>query len=406
MRRLLPLLLAALLAVACSSPSPPHGVPVAGAPPVEGSPGTETPSEAPSEAPPSDQPSGQEPEQPPPAGQRAAGCLKAGPGLPFGRVYDPLLEVWVGSGECAVRVHADALRIDFELPLRVTPEEALAALRTRGPSRPESSVFQRGPNRVLMVEYPPGEPEEQLRVWLEGPLGPAGEQVSLGYTLERLPTPRVRAEYRQGDDRWRPLASGTTLPRAPLELRLHLEGSLEPAAVEERLGQLPWERVARPTYLLRLLEPPPHLMLDLNHLPAFEGLRTRNSLLELFFGEPPRLVALEPETGRETVIGEVPANLEWGRLSPAGDWAALVGLTPENTWGYEVWLLETRTGRLQRPGLAYPIDGTGLFWSAVGLVVPDGGELQLWSPEEGSRRVIRTKGYSYTALSPDGRRLA
>jgi len=339
------------------------------------------------------------------------GCVDRSDLLPRATLLDQAFPGFqsqaVVAGTCRLAIHSEELTVYLILPPDADPAAAEAALQYTGEVKPEVAVMPSVSEHVLAVRFPAGSPGERLTFRLAGPFGPEGRQADLGFELERVTTPRVAMDYRYDGGEWLPFEPGSTLPARPVELRFRPVGGADPGQIADRLTAhgLAVEKQAD-ALTARLAEPPPYLALDLNGIPADHGLLTTRSLLELFTGEAPRAVLLNPATGEEQDLGAAPVHVYSTRLAPSGDWAALVATHPADVTGTEVWALNTRSGELHRTGIAFTSLWYQLHWGPDELVAAAQNRIYHWRAGMTRAAIAQTRGDSFTALSPDGRFLA
>lgn len=340
-------------------------------------------------------------------------CLIWARSLPQASLVQPWLVSghprYVASGTCRLRVHSDEVTIDLVLPPSADPAAAEAALQITGTGEPWVDV-QTNPysgEHVFLVHIPAGEPGERVSVRLSGPFGPDGEPVDLGFDLERVTTPGIALDYRLDGGEWMPVEPGSTLPRLPMDLRFRSVGGADLALAVHRLTArgLEVERQAG-ELTARLEAPPPHLVLDLNGVEADHGLMTSRSLLEVFTGEEPQLILLDPATGQEQTLGSAPANVYRTLAAPSGDRVALMATDPTSLIETEIWVLDLRSGELQRTGISLTSWQYQAFWRPDELVVADGHRIHRWRAGTEQAAVQRSGGSGFTGLSPDRRMLA
>lgn|GEM_PF-1422869 len=341
----------------------------------------------------------------------AGDCLIWARSLPQASLMDPVLSWsmprYVTEGTCRLPVHSEEVTVDLVLPPSADPAAAEAALQVTGAEAHVAWTTDPSGEHLFTVRFPAGEPGERLTVRLLGPFGPAGEQVDLGFDLERVTTPRVLLEYRDESGEWVPVKPGSTLPHRPLDLRFISVGGADLAEVAERLAQqgVAAERRAG-TLTVHLDDPPARMALDLNRVAADHGLVTCRSFIEFFTGEEPHLSLLDPTTGQEQVIGEAPVNVYATLVAPAGDQVALMASDPVDPYGTQIWVLDVTAGDLHLTGITPSSPWYRAYWRQGELVVADHDRVHRWSQEAAQATVQPSRGRAFTVLSPDGRLLA
>lgn len=394
------LIAAALLTTACrtapsKAPEPvPPEEPAVVAQPEPASPALVAPPPAPA-AP----PAGKKPEPEPP-------CLSQ----PRGDLYGHVDRRFVQAGTCMARIDSEPFTVTFQLPGSATAQAVRAALHTEGPVNPEIDLSEPHlwqPDLYVHLEYPAGKPGEQFAVRLKGPLSPGGTSVDLGFQLERVLTPGVVLQWRPDQGEWRLLDRPANLPRQPFQLRLQLVGGVPREGVERVLqqeGLTGWQWTGPEVLELSVPEPPVHLLLNFDYLLTPDYVPTSRSSWELFTGASPVLVAIDPQSGEETVVGNAPLNVAHSSLSPDGQWAVFFSVHPDSMFAEEAWGMNTTTGRVHRLGVrtysAIP------RWGADGLLIPWGGTVYHWRPGEEGITPVETGAASFVQLSQDGRWLA
>ncbi|MFZ5814464.1 MAG: TolB family protein [Bacillota bacterium] len=340
------------------------------------------------------------------------GCAERSGNPPEGGVGSAV----VAGGLCRTYIHTDPTSVMFHLPPEVPEAVARKSLQVEG-AEPESVSYYKSPAMgFLAVTLPAGAAGDQVTVRLRGPVGPGGTEADLGFQMKRLPTPRITTEVRYGGEEWKPLQPGSTLPRAPLHLRFHLIGQPKKERVEHAVSDafrvqgaewrfsLSWEGDHR--LVASVEEPPPQLTFRFDWLEAAHGLQVQRSTTSFHTGaHPPQLVRLDPATGEERPVGEVPADLLEGALSPDGRWAALFATAPDATDREQVWLVDTRTGARRLTGFSSSWVHQRAVWLPDRVLFPTFRGVDLWDlrTHQGSR--IESEASLWGPLSPDGRYL-
>lgn len=209
----------------------------------------------------------------------------------------------------------------------------------------------------------------------------------------------VTLAVRAGDGPWEPARNGATYPRARLALRFDLHGPVDEAALRQRLPE--GARVEKPAddRLEAVWETPP---------PALEFLAVGEPpgrMIRFYTGEPPRLVALDPATGQERILGELPADMEWAYLSPDGSAALLVYMPDPGD--FRTLHLDLKSGAQQETPLGHqPFYGL-VSWYGGQVVKTVYQQVQFWDPQRGGAlERVDTGARYWSAVSPEGRYLA
>lgn len=360
-------------------------------------------------------------QSPPPAATKTtalvvpqSGCARESGEPPVGMVNTD----YVRQAICQAVIHTDPTRVTFRLPPDVTEEAARQALTVTGVTGEQVRFNRTRLETVLAVTLPEGEPGDTVTVRLEGPVGAGGVVAEMGFELKRVETPRISTEVQVGNEPFKPLVPGSTLPRQPLQFRFTLVGQPKrdrvEAAIQEALrhkgSQTPytiaWEGDSR--LLLTVPEPPPALFFPFDWLEAEQGLQVQRSAVALYTGEaPPQLVALDPATGQEEVLGEMPVDVLQPSLSPDGAWAALIATAPDAAEREQVWVVNTRTGQRWLTGFESDWAHQTIHWLPGGrLMLPAYRAVQVWDLNLAQGRREESEATYWGPLSPDKRYLA
>ncbi|MFZ5826265.1 MAG: hypothetical protein ACOY94_18370 [Bacillota bacterium] len=323
----------------------------------------------------------------------------------------------VREGICQAYLQTDPALITFRLPPSVSELTARASLRIEGAGA-ERITFREGRDEgYLTVHLPAGKVGDELTIRLDGPLGPTGGPHTLGFRLKRIETPRIITEVRDQAGVWQKLTPGATLPRRELQLRLTLVGGPKRERVEFAVKEalhhrgapsshsLVWEGEER--LLVTVPEPPPAILFRFDWLEAKHGLQVRRSTIAFYTGEaPPRLVALDPATGKETVVGEAPVDVLRASLSPDARWAYLAATDPTTTEREQVWVVDTESGERWLTPFTADWAHSQVHWLDNLMLLPTTGALQVWdlNAREGRRHESQT--WFWGPLSPDRQYLA
>lgn len=352
-----------------------------------------------------------------PASTASAGgppCLKpADVGAPpFGRMA---LHA-VAEGLCTAVAAAEEAYLVFEFPPGLAEEDIRSSLEVAGGEVAALNLYEED-RWMLSLRLGPAAPGTETTVRVRGPVGQGGAPADLGFRLLREASPTVAVEVQAGDGPWRPHEPGEFLPPGPARVRATFSHALAAHAADQvRLAfeSAPGIRGApyhiswldSRTLLVELPEPPPALFVDLRWLEDERGLTTREGVVNLHTGEPPRLVALDPATGREEELGPAPLDILWTTLSPDGRWVAMEALRPSSADEWDVWLVDTAAGRAMKTDLEASPYIPGYYWFPDRLIVAAWEKLQEWDLNRHTLRVLPARASYAGPLSPDGRYLA
>lgn len=379
------LLLLTLTLAACQTSQPPEPTPVA--PPVVTDP------------PPAPQPE-------PTVGKAQEGCLDPGvdSSTPHASLWLPGRDVIVMSGLCPLQIGENAELISIFPPSQLDAEEMLAGLRVspQAALNRVKAVPPTGKVVQLQVTLHPGKPGDRVEVSWEG------QGQSFGFALERLANPRVVGEYRLGQGEWHPWTEVLTIPQQPASFRFRPTGGLTLDQVVERirrdLGKTPATvtTISADTVEVTVPALPSLLAFDFWNLEAKHARPGPNGFT-LYTGEAPRAVWLDPATGQETVIGEVPADIFQAMLSPDGAYAMLLAYAPESSAVTRAYVMETATGRLRQTNFTDNWAGNELYWQPDRVIFPAIGRMQIWHLSEQREEIIPSEVRHWGPISPDGR---
>lgn len=388
----LPMLLGLLLlATACTSPAPSPPAPVTSGP-----------------------------QAPPPATPAPpVGCIGEAAGLPAANVtgYWNALhgDLWVANGTCARSIHVDLTEVSFHLPVSTTEPEARAALKLSGDLRGEPYVrFAGGSSddrRWLTVRLPDGQVGDRITARLEGPLGPAGEAVSLGFNLERRPSPTIAAEIKDAGGDWVPLPAGASLRQDALDLRLLFTGGLSAEQAADRLvNSAQGAKVTVTRQEANLVEAraegsPARLSFSFSGVQGDHGLSAGESALTLYLGAPPYVAVLDPVSGKEEGLVEAPADVEQFSRSPDGQWLLFKARDPNKDFAYTYYLADLATGKGRWLPVTFQTWQYGLnpVWQRERLLLPDQRQIHSFPLPHGAPEVQPSLAEDWGTASPDGR---
>lgn len=347
---------------------------------------------------------------PEPEPEPAAGCLPSSQtAIPQGWIHRPYMnDLTVRAGDCAVKMVEDRLELRLQLPPDVRREAVEAALTIQSPVQPDRYWNK---YRELTLRFPAGKAGEVITVRLKGPVGHGGADVDLGFTITRHPSPRITAELQHPGGAWEPVTGIPVLPAGePLSLRFRLQNGADPYEAKRRIAQaLPEVRfqLTQPepdTLLLTIDDPPSLLAIEFRGVPNEYGAITAGGLT-IYTGEAPRLVQLDPATGKEeTILEEAPADLLRGSLSPDGRWLMLTGMSPEDASKDRVWVLNMETGELRLTPLEDQSDRSSpVVWLGDQLLLPVTGQIQTYQLQTGRIESSQSEAAWWESASPDGR---
>lgn len=290
---------------------------------------------------------------------------------------------WASAGVCPAVADTGATRVRFWLPANVDEAAARAALTYTGPGQPGVTYAHRRDQALLTVLLPPAQPGDAGTIRLDGIPGPEGMPVSLGFALERHPLPTLQVDQLADDGSWQPLAAGTTLPLRPVALRLRFPGAWAPMGSIYRQAEQAGVQMAVPdgeTVVLTVTDPPPRLHFDLTTQVSLGpgGWRNWTVWFGVDFGTPPALVALDPATGAQDLITEVPVDLLASSLSPDGQWALLEVVDPDRPLEAQVWVVDIAAGQRYLTPLRTGVWRYPVAWQPDRVVVPLGATVQTW----------------------------
>lgn len=349
----------------------------------------------------------------PPAAPTAAqpDCRSSIPPEPYAR-WDFAWEKWSWStrGLCPVLTDEESRTVEFILP-RETTEELVRQGVTYSGAGPVQIDYEAQHTSVRVnVTIPPGPAGEQADLRLTGPWGPGGEPLELGFHLTRVPTARVETELRLGDGPWEPLKGARHVAAQPLSLRFRRHGDVDPtelrSVLQRVLGQaeVRLEQPAADTLVVTVPEPPGQITFEPRRLHSPYGY-VRQDSFTLYIGDPPTVVALDPATGQERVIGTAPLDIWTGSVSPDGRWALLAQAVAEDCYKTQVWLMDLTTGRAAEVPLHHTYSDDLIAWPAGRLVTAYAGTVEIYDLAKGRLETRTVPGRFWGEASPDGRYL-
>lgn len=367
---------------------------------------------------PSAAPSARAPEQQVavPAGGQAGGqavaeadCRSAIPPEPYAR-WDLAMGDWLWStrGLCPVVTDEESHSVEFILPPNAAEPLVRQGITYSGTGAVGLRFVPNG--RSVVVTIPPGPAGEQADLRLTGPWGPGGATLAMGFHLTRVQSARVAAELRLGDGPWEPLRGARQVAAQPLSLRFRLHGNVDPAelrsVVQELLGQadFQWEEPTAGTVVVTVSHPPDRIRFEPLRLHSPYG-SVQGERFTLYIGDAPVVVAIDPATGKERVLGTAPLDIWHGSVSPDGRWAMLAQTAAENCLQSRVWLMDLATGHLAEVPLPYAWSDDPIAWPTGRLLTGSQGKLGIYDLATGRLETRTVPGRSWGEPSPDGRYL-
>lgn len=401
-RRILALLLSALLLAGCSRP--PTGAP-------------ESPASQPSTTPvtaPAVDPTPVTSDSPPKSGESGGTlgtCVSSIPEQPYGR-WDIALGkwLWVTSGICPITTDERSREIEFILPPGVDEAVVRAGLTYSGAGQVATRFVHQDVFTRVYITIPHGPAGEQADLILKGTWGPGGKEVDMGFRLTRVTSARVESDMRLGNGPWEPLKGARLIPPQPLSLRFRLAGGVDAAEFEAllatALGDTDYklEKPTPGTIIAVLPDPPRMITIEPDRLKSPYG-PAEGEAFRLYIGVPPEVVALDPATGQEQVIGTAPPDIWAGSLSPDGRWAMFSTVVPESCYESRVWLMDLTEGTVLETPLRYGYSGTPIAWPSGRLVTASWNQVEIYHLSDGHMETRSVTGRTWTEPSPDGRYL-
>lgn len=317
--------------------------------------------------------------------------------------------IWVRSGACALQVAEESFYVSFTLPAAVGKEGALAGLRTTLKEQPKTQVNPNGDRLDLAVFVDAGQPGERFEVRWQGEAGTS--TLALGYQFERLPSPRVTAEVQVGSGGWQPLTNTLVIPAGPLAFRFRLLNGVDPDGFRTRVkdalnpASFHLAEAGPDTFVVTVPAPPSLVKFDFLQLPALHGKVPMNGFA-VYVGEAPRLVALDPASGREELVGPAPPDIRAAEISPDGRWAMLFGMGGAGEWEDRIWVLDTVTGKAAETPFRADYWGQRVFWVSGKAVYGAPDRMQVWDLAAGRGEVYPSQARHWGPVSPDGRLIA
>lgn len=200
------------------------------------------------------------------------------------------------------------------------------------PSKHQYSVI--GDQGNFNFHIPAGQEGDSFRLTIKDVLLDDGTSGDVSVTFCRQTPPKAAVTYR-AEDGWRPVSSGTAtgsqIPEgAPLTVRVAFSHAMLTDTVERSLtgphdktGQGDWLTGLRwlddQTLEITADRPAPAMQLNLAGAQDQYGLFVAGGVPNLYSGEPPRVLAVDPVSGEETRLAEIPPEPNGATLSPDGD---------------------------------------------------------------------------------------
>lgn len=318
--------------------------------------------------------------------------------------------LWSTRGLCPVLTDEESRTVEFILPPHTDEALVRQSVTYSGAGPVQIDYVDHDDSARVNVTIPPGPAGEQADLRLTGPWGPGGGPLELGFHLTRVPTARVATELRLGDGPWEPLKGARQVAVQPLSLRFHLHGNVDLAelrsVVRELLGQtdLQWEEPAVGTVVVSVPRPPGRISFEPLLLHSPYG-TVQGEPFRLYIGDAPTVVALDPATGQERVIGTAPLDIWTSSVSPDGRWALLAQAVAEDCYKTQVWLTDLTTGRAAEVPLHHTYSDDLIAWPAGRLVTAYAGTVEIYDLAKGRLETRTVPGRFWGEASPDGRYL-
>ncbi|HWI52521.1 MAG TPA: hypothetical protein VNT01_10325 [Symbiobacteriaceae bacterium] len=273
-------------------------------------------------------------------------------------------------------------------------------------------VGESGPDGMFHFRIPPGKPGDSFRLTLKDVLLDDGTTGHVAVTFCRQTPPRVAVTYK-----------GAPLPpalpvEAPLTLRLTFTAEMLRETVERALTgphgkedrrdgdwitDLKW--LDDRTLELTAGQVPPVMQFNLAGAQDVHGLFLVGGVPRLFAGDPPRVLAVDPATGKESRLADLQPEPDAAVLAPDGKSLRLVSRQFAPGWGSSKWqtkLVDLTTGKVQE------INPQELWLPAHGVDVRYEGKDSLLVTRGAQETVLTgfTAGVDSFLLSPDGQWIA
>lgn len=408
MRRLV-YLLVALLLVGCAGR--PSGEPAPSQPPPETAPTASAPAGAPSETPAPPPRQAARPETPAPPPKQAP---RAAPPAPA-----QFEETFSLFGNFAGRITlADGLQRAVDLN-EVT---AFGMVKAESAESARQRITVAGADAWYTVRQNHDRWDVSARILP----GPPGQKISITYqseppmtvTLTRQQGPTVSLLHLGPDGTWREVTSGTSLPPGPLRLRIKTTGGVPASYLSSRFMGAEWsggkispdrfEVLASDLAEVAWENPPPIVQVMAGSLEGEAGLRLPYDYMpHVYIGTPPQLVAIDPATGREEVLGEAPSTLFYGEVRTDSKVVAFSSMDPVLQDATRAWLFDLERRTLVAAPFTSHYGIAAQFDAAGRLVQPlRGPQIGLLNPATGKHEIRRSQANYFGPLSPDGRYLA
>lgn len=233
---------------------------------------------------------------------------------------------------------------------------------------------------------------------------PVEEPVQAPPSPPSTPVDRVVVSIRQGSNAWREVESGSSVPQGPYSLQIRLPNGSQVGALEHDLRRA----LENVTYTVKRL-PPDGLEVDLPEPPPVLSLFLPDAVQSQFTlntGESPRLVVLNPTTGEEHKLAEIPLNGASATVSRDGRWILVETASPTQQCASQVWEVDTTSGKRH----VLPFEA-GYFqdvsvWYEGTWYATSGHFINTWETSTGRHERRESAGWIWEGVSPDGRFLS
>jgi len=309
------------------------------------------------------------------------------------------------SGEVIVGTGA----VVFSASIEPQPDEEWVKenVKVEGPGQVEISCSE----GRLRCSFPEGPPGETMTLTITGVDLPHSDEDALVLSMKRVAEPTVVLEVNV-DGEWRQVSTSDCLGDPPLRLRARFSKDMDRDSVEtilEGLGtDITWtdDRTAEFT----LPSGPPSLVrVNLWDAQDTSGLKVLATIWRLYTGDPPQLYAFDPETGEETSLCRLPADVYAAAVSPDGRTVLHIHYH-ERSWEKRALLVRVNDGTSRALDAAY---GYHPAWLGGQHLL----RLHRGERPDLSYQVITTEevvvhegalpwGLNFRAVSPDGKHLS
>ncbi len=318
--------------------------------------------------------------------------------------YATFTSVTSSVQSCTLTVGGGGLRAFAVLPSGATEELAKSALKVENTTS-RQPFWSDGQLNFSLDSADNG---QRQTIRLQGPLVPGRAPVDISLTLVR-DYPTVMVDVRQAEGAWAPLDSRKSYASAPTDLRFRFSRAVKADRLEAQLKQkqgITWKWADPTTLEVHLQNPPEKFELHPGGLPDSSGTGTWAGPAVLYTGKGgAQLVAVDPQTGKESVVAGAPPEISTTHLSPDGRWLAISAMRPSpdvywTGWRAESSLIDLQTGKMiDLPGF------TVYTWAgSVLLGSPGNAGIATYDPQTGQQVHLSSSYTSYP--SPDGRYVA